>query len=133
MSELSELESKISRLLPNNGAVLALLRVPEAARMLQSGATIVSGEHFDCGKVLPVVLFLAKPDGGIGGDILIVFLRGNYSWTRDQSDETRRYREDGVYRKAMSLGTLHVNRWLLAVMMRAPMLYHAMDGAIALD
>jgi len=133
MSEPSDLIERVSRILPDNDAVLAVLGDPEAARFLGLGAEIAIGSGFGIAKrTIPILLCRQDADGGVSGEALLIFLRDN-RFLNAANPAIKPYFVEGVVRRGIIAGVCHAKRHIAAMLFRAPIIYSANEALFSLD
>ena len=134
MSEPSDFLERVSKVLPDNDAVLAVLNDPEAARFLRLGSEIAVGSGFGIARrIIPVLFYHQNPDGGVSGEALLIFLREN-PFPNAASSVARRYFVDGVSTKhGLIASAYHTKSHIAAMLFRASLKYAWDDAFFSLD
>jgi len=133
MPELSDLEERVSKVLPDNDAIRTVLNDPEAARFLRAGAEIAVGSGFGIARrIIPVLFYRQNVDGGVSGEALLIFLRDN-QFLNTANPSIKRYFVDGVVRRGIIASAYHAKRHIAVMLFRASIIYLAHEALFSLD
>ena len=131
MGEAFNPAKKVFPYFPDNEAVLAVLKDPEAGPFLAGGAEIACGEGFSvCRHIFPVLLYRKDAHGGISGKALFFFLKKHLLMNAVRPEP---YSVDYPIHIDTPFRASSAERHVAAILYRSPLILGILDSFFALD